>query len=68
MRSSKVISAEMKRADELSKEIAKTRHGIVSLSVHGMVLGTLYTLAWVLGATDEAPVDYARRKLDGDDK
>ena len=67
MRSTKTIRREMQRANDLSKEIA-AGHGpiLVNLATHGIVLGALYTLAWVLRATDESPVDYARKKLEAE--
>lgn len=56
----------MNRASELSKEISSARQGRVqSVATHGIVLGALYALAWVLRVTDESPVECARKKLDG---
>ena len=67
MRKQTTIRHQMKLAGELSKEIAAARHGdrVANLSTHGIVLGSLYTLAWVLGLTEETPVEYARKKLEG---
>lgn len=69
MRSAKVIKQQMQLAGELSKDIAagRGRTGrVASLATHGIVLGALYTLAWVLRATDESPVEYARKKLEAE--
>lgn len=61
----KAILAEFHRASKLSEEMINSGGACrTGLATHGLLLGIMYTLVWVLGERKESPTDYARRRLE----